>query len=84
MKRVKLCIHEPVINKVIGNELNLLLDKNANIIDVIRDMDKIVSDKRSFPVSDYRSLLHVIYNPKSVLYGGTVITLIPAGGCISE
>jgi len=33
MKRIKLFIHEPSINKVIGRELDLLLDDKASLVD---------------------------------------------------
>ncbi len=106
-----LFIHEPSINKVIGRELNLLLDDKANLVDAINEVDKIIDSKGSFPVPDYQSLLHMIYNPvknrfykqvaitaykksgqmlnvrddpKKELPEGITVTLIPAGGCISE
>ena len=63
MKKIKLLIYEPSINKVIGRELNLILDDKANIIDAINEVDKIINGKESFPVPDYQSLLHMIYNP---------------------
>ena len=63
MKRVKLFIHEPSINKVIGSELNLLLDDTANLIDAIGEVDKMINRKGSFLVPHYGSLLHMIYNP---------------------
>jgi len=63
MKRIKLFIHEPSINKVIGRELSLLLNEKANLIDAISEVDKMINSKGSFPVPDYRSLLHMIYNP---------------------
>jgi len=111
MKRIKLFIHEPSINKAIGRELNLLLNDKANLIDAISEVDKIINSKGSFPVPDYQSLLHMIYNPvenrfykqvavtaykqsgqtlnvrddpKKELPEGITVTLIPAGGCISE
>ena len=111
MKRIKLFIHEPSINKVIGRELNLLLNEKANLIDAISEVDKMINSKGSFPVPDYQSLLHMIYNPvenrfykqvaitaykqsgqtlnvrddpKKELPEGITVTLIPAGGCISE
>jgi len=111
MKRIKLFIHEPSINKVIGRELNLLLNEKANLIDAISEVDKMINSKGSFPVPDYQSLLHMIYNPvenrfykqvaitaykqsaqllnvredpKKELPEGVTVTLIPAGGCISE
>jgi len=63
MKRIKLIIHEPLINKVIGSELNLLLDDTANLIDAISEVDKMMSMKEEFPVPNYKSLLHMVYNP---------------------
>lgn len=62
MKKIKLIIHEPQINKIIGSELNLLLDK-ANLINTISKADKIINDKGTFPVPNYQSLLHMVYNP---------------------
>jgi len=111
MKRIKLFIHEPTINKVVGRELNLLLPDEANIINVIKEVDKIINSKGGFPIANYRSFLHMIYNPvenrfykqvaitaykktgqilnirdnpKKELPEGVTVTLIPAGGCISE
>jgi len=63
MKRIKMVIHEPSINKVIGNELNLLLNDKANLIDAINEVDKVINSKGSFPVPNYQSLLHMLYNP---------------------
>jgi len=63
MKRIKLVIHEPSINKIIGNELNLLLPDKANLIDAINEADKIINNKGEFPLPDYQSLLHMVYNP---------------------
>ena len=63
MKRVKMVIHEPLINKVIGSELNLLLNDKTNVIDAISEVDKLINKKGSFPLPAYRSLLHMVYNP---------------------
>jgi hypothetical protein len=63
MKKVKLVVYEPSINNVIGNELNLLLNDEANVIDALIEADKIINDKGEFSVPDYRSLLHMVYNP---------------------
>jgi len=63
MKRVRLVLHEPLINRVIGSELNLLLDDKANLLDAISEVDKMINNKGGFPISDYRSLLHMVYNP---------------------
>jgi len=75
MKRVRLVIHEPLINKVIGSELNLLLPDNANIVDAIREVDKLINAKGGFPVPNYRSLLHMVYNPvESRFYKQVAVT----------
>jgi len=63
MKRIKLVIHEPLINRVIGSELNLLLDDKANLVDAIREVDKLINKKGGFPLPHYQSLLHMVYNP---------------------
>lgn len=111
MKTVKVFIIEPLINKAIGRELILSLCNEATTIDVISEIDKIISDKGTFPSPHYHSLLHMTYNPlqnrfykqvaatayddtgqiinirenpKRKLPHGPTITLIPAGGCISE
>jgi len=63
MKRIKFVIHEPLINKVIGNELNLLLHDKASLVDAINEVDKIINSGGGFPLLDYRSLLHMVYNP---------------------
>lgn len=111
MKRIKLFIHEPPINKVVGRELNLLLNDKATLVDAISEVDKMINSKGGFPVPGYQSLLHMVYNPvenrfykqvaitsykqsgqtlnlrddpKKGLPEGTTVTLIPAGGCISE
>ncbi len=63
MKRIKLFIHEPSINKIIGRELNLLLPDTANLIDTINEVDKRIKSKGDFPTPHYKSLLHMIYNP---------------------
>ncbi len=75
MKRVKLFIHEPSINKLIGRELDLLLENKANLVDAIKETDKMIRSKGSFPVPDYRSLLHMIYNPvENKFYNQVAIT----------
>jgi len=53
MKRIKLFIHEPSINKVMGRELNLFLIDKASLVDTINEVDKMINSKGSFPVPDY-------------------------------
>jgi len=63
MKRVKLIVHEPSINRLIGAELLLQLDDKANCIDVISEVDRLINERGGFPLPSYRSLLHMVYNP---------------------
>jgi len=63
MKKVKVVIHEPSINQVIGSELNLLLPDKVNIVDAINEVDKLINNKGGFPLPDYGRLLHMVYNP---------------------
>jgi len=63
MKRIKMIVHEPLINRIIGSELSLLLHDNANVIDAINEADKQINSKGGFPLPDYQSLLHMVYNP---------------------
>jgi len=62
--RVKLCIRQTEINRLIGSELDLTLKNGSCIIDVVRAVDEEISKKIArFPVKGYRSLLHMIYHP---------------------
>ncbi len=64
MKQVKFVVHEPSVNKVVGSELALALDDDASVVDAINEVGKLIKSKvRSFPLSDYLSLLHMVYNP---------------------
>ena len=63
MKKIKLVIHQPSINKLIGSELSLSLSDDASIVDAIMQVDKMIVSKGCFPVADYGSLLHMIYHP---------------------
>jgi hypothetical protein len=62
MKQTRLIIHEPSINKIVGSELNLLLDDKASLIDAINEVDKLINNRGGFPLPDYRSFLHMVYN----------------------
>lgn len=81
MKRIKLFIHEPSINKVVGRELDLLLNDRASLVSAISEVDKIINSKGSSPVPDYRSLLHMIYNPvENTFYKQVAITAYNQSG----
>jgi len=81
MKRIKLFIHEPTVNKIIGREMNLLLDERADLIGAIGEVDKMIKSKGSFPVPDYQSLLHMVYNPvENRFYKQVAITAYKQSG----
>ncbi len=63
MKRVLVYIQHYSINKLIGNELELFLHDNANVIDAINEVDRVILRKGKFPSKYYHSLLHWVYNP---------------------
>ena len=63
MKRVKLTIYQDEINKLVGKEFEIVLNDGATIIDAIIEVDKKIIAKGTFPVKDYCSILHMIYNP---------------------
>jgi len=42
--------------------MDLLLNDKATLIDAIIEVDKMISNKVSFPVPNYQSLLHMVYN----------------------
>jgi len=64
MKRVTFIIRDPDVNRVLGNEVVLLMDEEANIIDVIRRVDELIAKKCDvFPVRGCRSLLHLVFHP---------------------
>jgi len=63
MKRVKLILRDPDINKMLGNELELWLDDQANIIDAIKKVDAMILERGKFPVKGCKSLLHMTFHP---------------------
>jgi len=63
MKTVKLVIHEPSINKLIGSELTLRLHNQVSLVDAINEVDKLINNNGGFPLQDYQSFLHMVYNP---------------------
>lgn len=63
MKRIKLVISQPLINRVVGSELNLLLNDKASLVNAINEVDKMINSQGKFPMPNYQSLLHMIYNP---------------------
>ena len=56
-------ISEESITKVLGPWLELVIEDEANILDVILKADEIINSKGGFPLSEYKGLLHMLYNP---------------------
>ena len=64
MIRVQLTIGQlPILTEILGDEVDLTLDDGVTILDVIDIVDKIFAEKGGFPITDYGSLLHMVYNP---------------------
>lgn len=64
MKKISFVVRDPDINKVLGNEVELLLNDGADIIDVIKKVDEFIMQKiSSFPVKGCRSLLQLTFHP---------------------
>lgn len=63
MKHVRVIVHEPSINKLVGGEVLLQLDESANLVDAINEVDRLIVAKGGFPMHEYQSLLHMVYNP---------------------
>jgi len=64
MKKVTFVIRDPDINRVLGNEVELLMDDKASIVDVIKRVDGLIMERtRSFPVKGCKSLLHLTFHP---------------------
>jgi len=81
MKTVRLVIHEPSTNKIIGSELHLQLDDKANLVDAIKEVDRVLNERGGFPLAEYRSLLHMIYNPvENRFYNQVALAAYKEGG----
>lgn len=81
MKRIKLIIHEPSVNRIVGSELRLELSDEANLVTAINEVDRLIDQRGGFPLSEYGSLLHMIYNPVgNRFYSQVAITAYLEGG----
>lgn len=64
MIKVQLTIGQlPILTEILGDEIDLILDDGATILDMIDAVDKIFTKGDGFPITDYESLLHMVYNP---------------------
>lgn len=63
MKKVMFFVNDTTINTFVGGGVQLSLPDNTNVIDVIRTADEVIKRKGAFPLPEYGSLLHMVYNP---------------------
>lgn len=75
MKRTKLIVHEPSVNRILGSELRLELSEEANLVTAIDEVDRLIDQRRGFPLSEYGSLLHMIYDPVGNRFYGQVAVI---------
>jgi len=81
MKRIKLIIHEPSVNRIVGSELRLELSDEANLVAAINEVDRLIDQRGKFPLSEYGSLLHMIYDPfGNRFYSQVAVTAYLEGG----
>ena len=57
-KRLKLIIHEPSVNKIIGSELCLKLSDEASFVAAIHEVDRLIDERGGFPLSEYEPTAH--------------------------
>lgn len=76
MKKVKLVIHEPSVNKTVGTELHMRLGDEGNLIDAINEVDKMIEERGSFPIPEFQNLLHMVYNPEENRFYKQVAVLV--------
>jgi hypothetical protein len=61
---VTFLLQHPVLSRVFKGPLELSLDEGSSVIDAIELVDQeILKKAEKFPVKDYKSLLHMTYNP---------------------
>jgi hypothetical protein len=57
------------------------LSDESNVITVINEVDHLIDQKGDFPLSDYESLLHMIYNPlRNRFYNQVAVAAYLEGG----
>ena len=64
MKKIKIVVTDYSLKKAIGKEVFLFLYENTNFIDAVKKIDTCTKGNfliRNYP--EYRSLLHMIWNP---------------------
>jgi len=63
MKRIVLHVVESSISRLIGGGALLCLGDHGTVLDAIAEVDKRINAKGGFPLKEYGSLLHMVYNP---------------------
>lgn len=63
MKKAMVFVNDTTINKFLGGGAQLSVPDNANVIDAIETVDEVIKREGTFPLPEYGSLLHMLYNP---------------------
>jgi len=75
MKKIKLVIQEPAVSTIISSEMMLSLPEEASLVDAINEVDGMIKSKGDFPLAEYHSLLHMVYDPvKNRFYNQVAVT----------
>lgn len=62
-KKIRLIVKEYPINRIFGSEFEFSLDDEASAIDVVEELDRLIRSRGNFPLKEYHSVLHMVYNP---------------------
>jgi hypothetical protein len=81
MKKIYLELQDHRINKIIGKNFEFLINEDGNLIDVIKKLDDLICAKGGFPYKEYRSIVHMVYNPiENKLYTQVAINAYSGNG----
>jgi len=63
VKKVTVFVNDTTINRFLGGGVELSVPDDVNVIDAIEKVDEVIKRKEGFPLPEYGSLLHMLYNP---------------------
>ncbi len=63
--RIMFFVRDSVIAKILGAGVEMVMDDDATVLDVIAKADEMMKKKGGFPLKEYKSLLHMVYNPEA-------------------
>ena len=65
MKRIIFFVRDSLIANLLGAGVEMVLEDDATVLDVIVKADEMIRKKGAFPIKEYKSLLHMVYNPET-------------------